>query len=351
MRKKIFSFLTGVAAIACAIPAYATTSVATVPEGMISFPLVHNTTTFLSLPLTKNATYTSVVTGVTTNAIAVDDSPAPFTTNLATAAAPYFVKFLSGNESGRVLLITANSPSLLTLDTTDHVSGSAVALTTTSFNVQVGDTFEIFPGDTLASVFGAGTSQSPLVLTGAANVSASDVVSLYPASGTAPVLYYFNTSAGYWEQYQTKTNANDIIIYPYSAFSIARRNAHPDMTFVLAGRVAEVGAATKVVSNGTVYTSSHYATDITLSQLQFGANWVRGLTAAASDTISVWNSTLGQFDTFFQTPNYTWHKSSGILTNQDSYTITAGTVTTISKHEAVSGATAFLQSSLPYSLD
>ncbi len=351
MRKNNFYFLAVIAMAMGAISAHAQTSVATVPDGLITFTLTAGKSSYLSLPLTNNSTYTSVVTAVTTNTVSVDDTPAPFTTNLATPAAPYFLKFLSGNESGRVMLITANTASSLTVDTTDHASGAAVALTTTSFNVQVGDTFEVFPGDTLASVFGAGTTASPLLLTGGKNSNLSDCVSLYTTVGAAAKIYYFNTTSGFWEQYLTTANANNTIIYPYSAFAIARRATHPTMTLVLEGRVTQVQAATKLVSKGSVYTSSHYATSIALSQLQFGSNWKTGATMATADTVSVWDSTTGKFNVFYQKPDMTWRMYPNTTTDESSFQITAGTMTAIEKREAVSGASSFLQSAMPYSLN
>jgi uncharacterized protein (TIGR02597 family) len=351
MHKKIFSFLTGIALATGAISADAQNSVASVPQGMITFTLKHGSTNYLSLPLTKNTTYTSAVTAVTSNTINVGDTPAPFTTSLATAASPYFVKFLSGNQMGRVLLITANTAGSLTLDTTDHTSGSPVFLTTTGFHVQVGDTFEIFPGDTLASVFGAGTTQSPLLLAGGTGPRVSDTVSLFTTVSAPTMTYYFNTNAGYWRQQGTTANANNTIIYPYSALTIERLVAHPDTTLVLGGRVTPVPAETKVVGNGAIYTSTHYATDVKLSQLRFGSNWVTGASSTSADTISVWNAGVNSFDTYYQTADSTWRKDSDAVTDQSNLAIAAGTVTTITKRQMVTGAAAFLQSQLPYSLD
>jgi uncharacterized protein (TIGR02597 family) len=200
MRKKIFYFLTGIILATGSSSAEAQDSVASVPQGMITFTLPSGSTSYLSLPLTNNSTYTSAVTAITANTINVGDAPAPFTTSLASAASPYFVKFLSGNEMGRVMLITANTASTLTLDTTDHISGSPVFLTTTGFNVQAGDTFEVFPGDTLTSVFGAGTTQRPLLLTGGTSAGTADTISFFTVSGAPTATYFFNTADGYWEQ-------------------------------------------------------------------------------------------------------------------------------------------------------
>ncbi len=351
MCKKFFYFLMCIGLALRPCPGRASTSVATVPDGMMEFALAHGTTTYLSLPLTRQATYSGTVAAVTTNTISVDDTPAPFTTSLATGVAPYFVKFLTGNESGRVLLIDANTSNTLTLDTTDHTTGAAVALTATGFSVESGDSFEIFPGDTLASVFGSGSAANPLVLTGGNTPTVADEVSLYTTVGAPAQVYYFNTIAGFWERPGTSVNANNAVIYPYSAFSVMCRSNHADTMLVLQGRVTPVNASTKTVGRSAVYTSSHYALDITLSQLKFGPNWQTGGTVWTADTLSVWNASLRQFVIYYQRPDLTWRKYGDNITDQSNVTIPAGAVTTIGKRAAVAGAQAFLVSALPYTLE
>jgi uncharacterized protein (TIGR02597 family) len=249
------------------------------------------------------------------------------------------------------VLITANTTSALTLDTTDHSTGSVVPLDTVGFKVQPGDSFEIFPGDTLASIFGAGTAQNPLVLTGGDTVAASDTVSLLTSVNASAQSYFFNTAAGCWELYGTAANANNTIIYPYSALIIERQAIHSATTLVFSGRVTPVSAQTKLISGGTILTSTHFATDVKLSQLNFGSNWATGTTVASSDNIGVWNATTKSFDTYYQRPDSTWRKYPDQTTDQSNVAIMAGTVTAISKRSVVSGSDTFLQSPLPYSLE
>jgi len=351
MSKNFQSFLVVVVFALSAILTQAQTtgaSVAAIPQGMITFAIPHGSISYLSLPLTNNPTYTGSVSAMTSTTISVGDSPAPFTSSLTSAGSPYFVKFLSGNEMGRVLLVTGNTTSSLTLDATDNNSGSSVFLDTTGFNVQTGD---IFPGDTLASVFGAGTTQSPLLLTGATNVGMSDVVCLLTKCSMPAATYYFNTNTGTWVQYGSKVNANNTVIYPYSALTIARRANHPDTTLVLGGRVAEVAPQIKVIGNETVFTSTHYAADVALSKLQFGANWVTGTSVGTADTLGVWNPSLNHFESYYQMPDSTWRKYPDATTDQSNTVITAGSLTTIAKRGLVTGASTFIQSPLPYSLD
>jgi uncharacterized protein (TIGR02597 family) len=352
MRKKIFYFLTGIALAMGTITGYAqTATVATVPEGLITYSLAQGSTNYVSLPLTDNVTYTSAVTAMTANTITVGDSPAPFTTSLATAGSPYFVKFLSGREMGRVMLITANTTSSLTLDTTDN-SIQTVNLTTSGFSVAVGDTFEIFPGNTLASMFGNNTTENPLLLNGSTGVSKADTIGIYNPALVRFQTYYFNTKAGYWEQSQSTANANNTVLYPYGSLTITRRASQASTSFALAGRVSEVPILVKTTgSSSEVYGSTGYATNMTLSQLQLGSNWVTGTSPTTADTIGVWDQTLNRFDTYYQTPNLTWRQSHDTTTDMSSTVLAAGGSITLLQRASVSGASSFFQSAMPYSLN
>jgi len=353
MSKNIFYFLASIALALSATSATADSpaTVATVPDGMVTLPIVHGVTNYLSLPLTQVSIYTTTVSAVTTNTLTVDDTPAPFTASLLPTRTPYFVRFLSGKEIGRVMLVSSHTTKALTVDTTDHISGEAVALTTTGFAVQAGDTFEIFPGDTLASVFGDGTANNPLAVSGGSASSMGDIVALYTTGTLTAPTYFYNTSTKYWELAGSTANANNTIIYPYSALTVLRRSTHPDTTLTLSGRVAPVAPTTKVASRGTVFTSTHFATDIKLSQLQFTSNWIQGATVLSSDSLGVWNATLSRFDTYYQMTDSTWRKYPDATTDQSNFIIPAGTVATIAKKTAVTGAATLLGSALPYSLN
>ena len=352
MSKKFFYFLTGITLATGMISAQAqNATVATIPQGMITYNLPEGTTSVVGLPLTNDVEFTSTVTAVTANTISVGGSSAPFTSNLATTGAPYFVKFLSGSEMGRVILITSNTNSTLTLDTTDN-SSQTVSLTTSGFSVAVGDVFEIFTGDTLASIFGANTSQSPLVLVGSKSVYTADTVGVYSPIQDRFQAYFFNTSAGYWERSGSTANANNTILYPYCSLTVLRRASSTASTLVLSGRVAEVPVLTKTTGNNSVvYASTGYATDMTLSDLQFGSNWITSTSAAKADTISVWNPTVYHFEAYYQMPDSTWRLSNNASTDQSGLVLAAGGSISIVQRANVSGASSFLQTPMPYSLN
>lgn len=350
MNKKFFYFITSLY-LAVSASAQASTSTATsvakVPCGVQHISLIQNASTFFSLPLSEQPVYTGMVSGVASNSITIASSGSTFTTSFSNASSPYFVQFLSGLEAGRTVLITANTSTTLTLDTTDHGVGSAVPLTTSSFSVAVGDKFEVFAGDTLASVFGAGSTANPLVLTGSSSQGSADQVSLWTTSDT---VYYFNTAAGYWETTGSSANANNTIIYPYSVLSVYRRPG-ANATLLLTGQVTSANACEKVALNTNVYGSSHYATAITLGNLSMSTNWQTGSSAATADNLGIWSASAQTFTFYYKQANGNWYLTSGSSTaTQNSVTIPAGGATVIYKRSATAGAQSFLVSAVPYSV-
>jgi len=355
MRKKILYFLAGMALGICPTLGQSTgASVATVPEGYVSFNLpatgYAGSATYLSLPLASTPFYSGAVASLTVNTISVADLPAPWSAGALSSTTPYFVKFLTGAESGRVVMVTANTTSSLTLDTTDN-SPQTVALTTPGFSVAPGDTFEVFVGDTISSVFGANTVGSPLVLQKGTTTSTSDTVGVYNQAMSRWMIYYYNSGTGYWMLNGGTANANNTVIYPYCAMMIVRQPNEAATNLVLTGRVAEVSMLTKTTgSNTNAYGSTKYPTDMTLSQLKFGSNWTQSTSPATADALSVWDASLERFDTYYQLPDSTWRKY-GVTTDASSQVVSAGSVVSILKRNPVAGATSYLQTALPYSVN
>jgi uncharacterized protein (TIGR02597 family) len=350
MDKKIIYFLMGMVWAAGVAPIHAE-SVATIPQGLMNFALPGGSTSYLSLPLTSEPSYAGAVASVTAGRMTVGDSPAPWAPSALAGAAPYFVKFLTGAEKGRVMLITANTSDSVTLDTSDN-SSQIVDLTTSGFSVQAGDTFEIFPGNTLASVFGSNSTSNPLLLRGAPDLLTADSVSVYSPSLLRWQAYFFNTTSGCWQANGSSANANSTVLYPYGALTITRRIGEASASLVLTGRVAEVPILTKTTgSNAIVYSSTGYPVDMNLSQIQLGSSWITGTNGITADTVSIWTAALGQFGAFYQESDSTWRDSYSNVTDESSYVIPAGSVVSVLQRGSVSGANSFLPSALPYSLD
>jgi len=333
----------------------AQTTVSTIPEGYVSFSLPatgqgQNSVTYLSLPLMSDPVYSGGITSVTANSIIV--ATTPWTAGaFSTAAAPYFVKFLTGAETGRIIKVTANTTNSLTLDTTDN-SSQTVDLTTSGFSVQAGDTFQVFPGDTLASLFGTNITENLLILVGGTSAFTSDTVGIYSPYTFLWLGYYFDTKSGFWKQSGSTLNANNTVLYPDAALTITRRQNEPALTFTLTGRVPEVSLLTKTIGNNHVlYNGLRYPIDLKLSQLPLGSNWAHSSSPFTADTISIWDQPALRWDTYYQSSTTsTWLKSDS-TTDQSNFVIPAGYPIATLKRAVVSGATSFISSPLPYSLN
>ncbi len=258
---------------------------------------------------------------------------------------------LTGLEKGRMLLITANTSTVLTVSTTDD-SSQTVGLLTSGFSVAAGDTFEIVPGDTITAIFGANTKASPLTLTGATSYASADWVNIYSPSTTSWQVYFFDTALGYWTLEGSTVNANNTVLYPDDGLSITRHStSEPAASLILTGRVAEVPVMTKTVgSNAIMYGSTGYPIGMKLSQLNFGANWVKGTTTATADVVSVWNAATKTFSSYYQMPDSTWRLSGDTTDDMSSTVLPAGGCIAIQQHLVVSGSSSYLPSAMPYTL-
>jgi len=364
-----FSYFFALIALALSVVSVqAQTSLNTTPLGMIAFPLAPNATTYMSLPLEANPVYTGAVSAISTvvattaDTISVADTPSPWTAGQLTGSQPYFVKILSGAETGRIMRVTANTTNSVSLDTTDHTSQVTPIQNTpaSSFDIQTGDTFEIFPAATLGSLFG---TQAPLQsVVGNTNVSSADTISVFTTLLAPSPSFFFDTGRGYWRQYPSTANANNSPIYPYSTLAITRRPANGTTTvsFPVMGCVTNVALLIKTISLQTLYTSTQYPANIELSQLQLGANWTQGTSISNSDILGVYNSSEGRFDSYYQianpvSPDSGWRKYPNKTTDAGTFVIPAGSAVYIAKQngsngQPVSGAASYLQPPLPYTI-
>ncbi len=115
------------------------------------------------------------------------------------------------------------------------------------------------------------------------------------------------------------------------------------------GRVPEVGRLIKTAgNNGIIYDSTGYPVDMKLSDLQL-TNWTKGSLPSSADTISVWDSPLSKFDTYWQLADSTWRGVDTGPLDQSSFVLPAGTTVAYLKRQRVTGANSYLEPTLPYS--
>lgn len=323
----------------------------TTPVGAMTYTFnatTQNTSTFISLPLTESPTFSGAIASVGNNTLTF--SGTPFSPGaLSQSASPYFLRITTGAQAGRTVLVTANSNSTVTVDTTDN-SPQTTSLTTSGFSVAAGDQVQIFAGDTLAITFGDNTPSRPLVFAGGTSGLNADTIGIYNKSLSRTDVYFFSTQLGYWRTISSTVNQNNTVIYPESSVSVTRRSNRPQVQMIVLGEVPSVSPLTKTAgSNQAIAAATRLPIDITLSQLSL-SNWTKGNSALQADTIGVYNPLNGRNDVYFQRPDNTWRRLGDATTDQSNYVLPGQSGFFILKRGAVSGASSFLRLPLPYTL-
>ncbi len=325
----------------------------TTPVGAMTYTLPATsslTSNYLSVPLTDSPVFSGAVQSF--GATTLTFSGTPFVAGaLAQSGAPHFLRFQSGTQAGRTILITANTANTVTVDVTNN-SGQATNLDASGFSVAANDAVQIFQGDTLASFFGSSVDANGYLtgvgLKGAAGVLSADTVSIYNRIYAKHDAYFFSTALGYWRSSTSTVNQNGVILYPDTSFGITRRASRPALSFTVLGDVPVVAPKIKTAGNNqAVYGANPFPVDMTLGTLNL-SNWTKANSVLSADTLNIYNSTLAKMDTYFQKLDGTWRKSGDANTDKSSFVIPAGSLVGFLKRGTVSGASSFLSSPLPY---
>jgi hypothetical protein len=250
------------------------------------------------------------------------------TGNWARAAAPYALRLLSGQSSGRTFPITT-------------VSGNALGLATQGVDltqgVAVGDLYEILPLDTLASLYGP---TAPLLSTGPSAGSA-DNLALW--TGTAWLLYY-NTGTN-WRQAGSFANFNNLVVPPGGGYLVIRRGAGA-VKYQVIGRVPEVALSQWTAPGGIVYLGAAYPLASTLGATGFAAapGWQAGPSSGSADDAIVWNGT--NWIVFYYTGT-NW-RQAGSFANFNSYPLAPGQPIYVQRRSNPAPLNAFIPQPIPY---
>ena len=295
----------------------------TVPQGDVPITFPGSTTTTVcpsvdNLPVDRN-----LVQMVTAGTITV-----PLAGAWGNAASPYAIRLLSGKGSGITLPISAVNGNTLTLST------QGADLTTL---VAAGDTYEILPEDTLATLFGTGGGPFQ---TGASATSA-DNLDLYAPTG---VLTYFNNGVN-WRQAGTLTNQNNTLLSPGAGWIVVRRGTSA-LTFYLVGRVPEVSLQSFTAPGAYTLLGNPYPVSMSLGGTGFAtaSGWQAGASASGADILELY---LGNnWLTFFYNGSY-W-RQAGTLLNDNTYSIPAGQIIYVDRKSSPSPNLSFVLLPLPY---
>ncbi len=325
----------------CGAPTHAQTTTATLPVGFMTYTLTGGGfNNAVGVPLLDTEVFSGPSSTIGANTIAV--STTPWTAGaFATAAAPYFVTVLSGTQTGRTLLVTANTTNTLTVAVDDTV------LNASGFAMAAGDRFEITPGETIATFFGA--TAPNLLLTGATVPYQADSVQIH--NGTKFVSYFFNTTLGYWVMLNGgTTDYSSTVLYPDRAVMVLRRGA--TTAFTVTGRVPSTARLTKLPGGSTNAITTRFPTDTTLGTLSFSGpgTWVTNASSSLASNVSIWNGVkwVGYWQ---ESVNGPWRQVNGDGTDTSATVIAAGTPLLIVNRSAGTGSVSFYSQALPYSLN
>lgn len=312
----------------------------TAPEGSVNVTLQQGTTTALGLPLLDSAAFRGAAATLTANTIFT--AGVTWTNNqFAQAGSPYFVMLLSGAQVGRTLLIAANTANNLTLSVDD------TNLNVAGFAVLPGDKFEIFRGDTLASLFG--DSAANLTLQAGTSPFTADTVQIH--NGIRYLAYYFDTTKGFWLKVNGDgTRQNELVLYPDRGLLVARRG--PTTSLAITGRVPTTAPLTRLPGGTTNAVATRFPVDTTLSKWVYAGpgTWIANDSAFVADTINLFNG-IRWIAYWKRATDGQWRQLNGDASDQGGVVITAGSSVLIQKRGTGTGSAGFFSQALPYVVD
>ena len=288
-----------------------------------------------SIPLYGTAAFSSAVASVD-SATQVTLASAAWTINqFAVVGAngitnPHLLRVKTGTNTGLIFAISSNTTNQLTVILPPSVASLVGVL-------NVNDSCEVVPANTLGSIFGTGAT--PPTLTGGATTVAADNVYLF--NGTTWVPYYYSTTSSYWKQSGNADRSNTII-YPDDLVFVVRKDVSGPAVLTFMGTVPSTTEKSEIPTGSTAF-SNRFPVDMTLGGLglQNIPGWVAGTTAATSDSVYIFNGTTWVKFYFSSTSNY-WKQSGN--SDRSGEPILAGSGVFIVR----SGALATLTQLLPY---
>jgi uncharacterized protein (TIGR02597 family) len=260
-----------------------------------------------------------------------------FTSNLFTAnqftgtGNQHYFRLSNGGNAGEFSTIVANTANSITL--ADDLNAV----------LQTSSTFEVTPYWTLGTALPAGGG-----LQGGTSAAAADTVTIYN-SNFVGTTYFYNSTAGAWRT--GITGSDNVIIPPGSGMAVDRKQASA-ASIVLAGSVplgtsavdvngSTSGTATKNTMVGSAYPlASKRLADIGLYTGSTSTGLQGGTSAAAADTITIYNPSTGVATTYFY--NTTANQWRTGITDASNVTIPEGSAILIARKSGRSGFTWYI---------
>jgi len=326
------------------------------PFGYVKFSVAAGTgtvkrTTLLSIPLIGTEGLTGHARGRITSV-----SPSSITSEgagwavgeLSRSSAPFFIEITSGEASGRVFLISTEVPN--TADTINIAAAEAVVTDLTQIGIKagpgVGDSYQIWPVDTISSFFGVPSVNG---IQGGATAREADTI-LLVTNGSSST-YFYNTAItppGWVKVSLGLQRADHVPIPPHSGIQYGRIAPTP-LEITAVGAVPTGKRQVPVKNSGTTLLSSYWPHSQTLSTfaLQNTPGWRSGVSGRDADTVVLVNN--GSASTFFHDGSH-WRRVSPGTPVADGTVIPLGSSLLVSRKGTGSGYSIYANGA-PYRFD
>lgn len=314
-------------------------TIATTPVGFLSVPVppspdgINQSSVTISVPFYGRITCAGRITSV--------DGPTSFSSGTASwtanqfATTPTLAKIMSGSNTGRFFLITANTATQMTVDAQGYDLRQLLA---------ENDQFEVFPANTLGSLFGTSSVQFK---TGSSANNAGDNLYLWDVSSQTWDVYYNNGS--HWRKAASLQDQDNTILYPDVAIFVLRTGTTP-LSLTFTGRVPETTERTDLPGPSSTFIANRFPADTLVKALgiQLLSGWQIGSSASgAGDNLYIWNgSAWGVY--YYNGTNW---KKTGSFSIQDNTAISAGSAVLVSRVSTATGTASTLVQNLPYNLN
>ncbi len=275
----------------------------------------------VGIPFNRASVFRGIVTSVSGSTI---KAGTPAWTSGQFVSAVHYLKFRTGPNVGRYFTVTANTADTLT------VSAPGVA-------IAENQAFEIFPAQTLGSLFG---TTSVALQTGSDEASA-DLVRIQ--NGTVWNTYFHTGTQ--WQISGGTSSQNGAVIRPEQGIIVVARGIAP-VSLALRGSVSITSESSVIPGTGEGLVANRLPFDTTLSALKIQSlpGWTKGASASVADNLMRWNGT--SWNVYYHT-GARW-QMAGSQTSQDGASLPAGESLLIRRRDGSTASAAFLDTAAPF---
>jgi uncharacterized protein (TIGR02597 family) len=256
------------------------------PAGYVTVDVPGNSDALVSVPFNQATEFSGAVSAVAGNVITVSGSPfvaGAYNNGL------YFVRFTSGTRDGQYTTVTANTANTLTVEDASSVAA--------------GNTFVLYPHQTLGSVFTSALAGTAYITSPSAfSIKTQVLVPNLTGSGinkSASATYYHLTGAWRKVGASTSSNFNDTVLLPDS-YVMLRNAGNATPLMYVANGAPELDALAKTLatlsSANDIYCVSGRPVPMTLAQLGLGGTAAFKTTTSTfsiQDTLQVFENPAG----------------------------------------------------------